>query len=264
VTGTLTYREPHELSAEAIAAVALVRGSALPSEDTIVATEVYDSIGQVPVGFELEFDPADIDPTERYTIQATIIDGDDAWVTTTGVEVLTDGAPSDVDITLSFRPDVLKGQVSGQVTAVGLTPAVDAYAITVLVAVDTGDTLGIQVQDSNGTMPIPFAIPFGVRAIVPSADYVVYAAIEDGTDTSWENTAGVPVITKGNPKSDVQVVVSEVVPLVPLPTPTAAPTAAPVVDTDPGRGTSLLLNLILIGAVVAIAAAVIVRLRQTA
>ena len=42
-----------------------------------------------------------IDPSATYTIQATIVDGDDAWVTAHGVPVLTKGNPSKVEITLT-------------------------------------------------------------------------------------------------------------------------------------------------------------------
>jgi uncharacterized lipoprotein YbaY len=222
-------------------------------------------IGQVPVAFELAFDPDDIDPASHYTIQATIVDGDDAWVTANGVDVLTRGAPSDVDIELEHRPDLIKGEVTGQVTAVGLLPAADAYAITVLQEVGTGDTLGIYVRDSDGELPIPFGIGYNLATIDRSAEYVVVAEINDGTEMTWRTLAGVPVITNGNPTSGVQVVVSEIVPLTPTPTPTAAPTASPAPDPGPGASgaASLLLIIILIGAVVAIAVAVIARMRSS-
>ena len=263
LTGTLSYAESHQLSADAIAAVALVRGKARPDEASIVAWELYRDIGQVPVSFELAFDAADIDPAATYTVQATIVDGPNAWVTSRGIEVLTNGAPTDVDIKLGYRPDLAKGEVSGQITAVGLEPASDAYAIAVIVESQTGRTVGIHVRDSNGQLPIPFGIPYTITGIDQSMDYLVQAAINDGTDTEWQNLVGVPVITKGNPRSDVQVVVTEVIKLVPVPTATPAPVASPGPDAGSGssEGMSLLLIIVVIGAVVAVAAAVIARLR---
>jgi uncharacterized lipoprotein YbaY len=265
VTGTLTFDEPHELTPEAFAAVALIHGSGRPSETSIVASEVMRDIGQVPVAFELDFDADEIDPAAHYTIQATIVDGEDAWVTANGVDVLTRGAPTDVDIELEHRPDLIKGEVTGQVTAVGLLPAADAYAITVLEEVSTGDTLGIYVRDSDGELPIPFGIGFNLATIDRDDEYVIVAEINDGTDATWRTLAGVPVITKGNPTSDVQVVVSEIFPLTPTPQPTVLPLASPPPDPGPGAsgGASLLLILVLIGAVVAIGAAAVARLRST-
>jgi uncharacterized lipoprotein YbaY len=58
----------------------------------------------VPVSFSLDLGGAVIDPSATYTVQATIVDGDDAWVTARGVPVLTKGNPSKVSITLDFRP----------------------------------------------------------------------------------------------------------------------------------------------------------------
>src|SRR4029078_3703430 len=85
-----------------------------------------------------------------YTLQATIVDGDNAWVTAHGVPVLTKGNPSNVAITLTYRPDLLKGAVTGQVTAVGLTPTATAYSMTVLVDPATGESLGIDVRNLAG------------------------------------------------------------------------------------------------------------------
>ena len=125
MTGTLTYREPHTLTGDAFAVVALVRGSARVTENTIVASEIDRDITAVPVSFSLDIGSAVIDPSATYTIQATIVDGDDAWVTAKGVPVLTKGNPSKVAITLDFRPDVLKGAVTGQITGIGVQPVGD-------------------------------------------------------------------------------------------------------------------------------------------
>ena len=116
VTGTLTYREPHTLSGDAFAVVALVRGSARATENSIVASEIDRGITTVPVSFSLDLGGATIDPSATYTIQATIVDGENAWVTAHGIPVLTKGNPSNVAITLSYRPDLLKGAVTGQIT----------------------------------------------------------------------------------------------------------------------------------------------------
>jgi uncharacterized lipoprotein YbaY len=252
VTGTLTYREPHTLSGDAFAVVALVRGSARATENSIVASEIDRDVSAVPVPFTLDLGGAEIDPSATYTIQATIVDGDNAWVTAHGVPVLTKGNPSKVDITLDYRPDVLKGAVSGEITGLGVQPSATAYAITVLVDPATGASLGIDVKTVDQGLPVAFSVPYSIGDIQPTADYVVTAEVGDSSAT-WRNAAGVPVITKGNPKTAVQVVVTEVsTPVVSAP-PTPAPSAAP---TETGRGgDGWLLPLILLiaigGAVIA-------------
>jgi uncharacterized lipoprotein YbaY len=262
LTGTLTYAEPQGLSGGAFAAVALVRGSARPDESSIVASEILRDIGQKPVAFELAFNPEVIDPTATYTVQATIVDGANAWVTGRGVAVLTKGAPSDVDITLSYRPDLVKGSVNGQITAVGLQPAADAYAIAVLVDLESGASLGMDIRLTEGQLPVAFDVPFDLTGIDQARDYVIGAEVGDSSGTTWKNVAGVPVITKGNPTTGVQVVVTEV--LAPTPTATPSPVATPVPEPseDSTAGLSPLVAIIIIGAVVAVAAAVIAKLRN--
>ena len=85
-----------------------------------------------------------------------------------GVPVLTKGNPSKVDITLTYRPDLLKGAVTGQITGVGITPSPAAYAMTVLVDPSTGDSLGIQVQTVDDGLPIAFSVAYAITDIKPT------------------------------------------------------------------------------------------------
>jgi len=256
VTGTLTYREPYELTSEAFAVVALVRGSARATESSIVASTIDRDVTAVPVDFELDLGGQTIDPDQTYTIQATIVDGENAWVTGKGVPVLTKGNPSNVAITLTYRPDLVKGAVSGQITGVGIQPSPTAYSMAVLVDPSTGESLGIEVRSVIDGIPVPFSIGYTITDISPTQDYVVTAEIGDGGAT-WRNAAGVPVITNGNPKSGVQVVVTPVsaAPSAspsPSPSPSASPIPVPLPDT--GRAGDLLpwiVILVLLAAVVA-------------
>jgi uncharacterized lipoprotein YbaY len=201
--------------------VVLVRGTAKPNEGSIVATQVIPGPGATPIDYRLVYDTADIDPTVTYTVQAGILDGANAWTTAKGTKVITNGAPtSDVALVLAYRPDLVKGEVSGSITGVGITPSATAYSVAVLVDPSTGDSLGMDVQPTNGKVPVPFSVPFSLDGIDPARDYVVTGEISDGAQT-WENTAGVPVITKGNAISDVEVVVTAVV--APSPSPSPAP-----------------------------------------
>ena len=261
VTGTLTYREPHTLSGDAFAVVALVRGSARATENSIVASEIDRGITTIPVSFTLDLGGAPIDPSATYTIQASIVDGENAWVTAQGIPVLTKGNPSNVAITLSYRPDLLKGAVTGQITGVGVAPSATAYSMAVLVDPATGNSLGIDVRDVKAGLPVAFSVPYAITDIVPTNDYVVTAEVGDAS-TSWRNAAGVPVITKGNPKSGIQVVVTEVA--VPSPSPTATPSASPIPAPAPDVTSSgnLLTWIILIAIIAAIVAFLIARGRE--
>ena len=263
VTGTLTYPEPYQLSGDAFAVVALVRGSARATDSSIVASEIDRDITSKPVPFELDLGGATIDPSLTYTIQATIVDGANAWVTAHGVPVLTKGNPSNVAITLIYRPDLLKGAVTGQITAIGVQPSTTAYAMSVLMDPATGESLGIDVSSVTDGLPVAFSIGYTITDIVPTDDYVVTAEVGYGA-VSWRNVAGVPVITNGNPKSGVQVVVTEVALPSPSPTPSPTPgaTPVPVAPPDGTSGSALLPWIMLIAIVAAIAAFFIARGRD--
>ena len=265
VTGTLSYREPYQLTGNAFAVVALVRGSVRPSESSIVASTIDRDITTVPAKFELSLEGVTIDPSQTYTVQATIVDGDNAWVTGEGVPVLTKGNPSDVAITLDYQPDVLKAAVSGQIAGVDVAPAPNAYAMAVLVDPSTGESLGIDVRSVTDGLPVAFSVGYTITDIQPTQEYVVTAEVGDSAST-WRNAAGVPVITNGNPKTGVQVVVTPVSIASPSPSATASPSpsATPAPIPAPGIGTSgnLLLWIIVIALIGAGAAFLIARGRE--
>ena len=171
------------------AVVALVRGSARVTENSIVASEIDRDISSLPVSFSIDIGSAVIDPSATYTIQATIVDGDNAWVTAEGVPVLTKGNPSKVAITLDYRPDVLKGAVTGQITGVGVQLSPTAYSMAVLVDPATGASLGIDVKTADQGLPVAFSIPYSLADIQPTADHVVTAEAGD-SEMSWRKPPG--------------------------------------------------------------------------
>jgi hypothetical protein len=148
-----------------------------------------------------------------------------------------------VAVTLAFRPDLLKGAVTGSITATGPQPSPGHYAVAVLIDPANGQSYGINTNPVASGEPTAFEVPFSVTAIDPAAAYVIDAWIADAEGTGWEAAAGVPVITDGNPKSDVQITVD----------PVAAPAPGPA--PNPSRDINGLLLIIAIGAIVALAAA---------
>jgi uncharacterized lipoprotein YbaY len=207
----LTYAEPAPLSPDAHALIVLVEGAGKASAGSVVASEIVDEPAQVPVPFLLDYSHVAIDQGVTYTLQATIVDGDRTWVTTTGTPVITKGNPtSGLTLALTYRPDVLKGDVTGSISGVDIQLGTEAFSAAVLLDLSTDTTVGIDVHLQPGQTPIRFAIPFDPAKIQQTTDYVVGAAIIDEPNR-WENRQGVPVITKGNPISDVTVPVSAVV-----------------------------------------------------
>jgi uncharacterized lipoprotein YbaY len=234
----------------------------------VVASTTERNLTGLPVKFSIDLDGVTIDPATTYTIQATIVDGENAWATGRGIPVLTKGNPSsDVAITLDYRPDLIKGAVSGQITGTDVQVGANGYAMAVLLDPVSGDSLGIDVRTITAGLPVAFSVGFTITDIVPTEAYVVTAEVGDGTST-WRNAGGVPVITNGNPKAGVQVPVTAVSVASPSPAPTLspAPSPTPAPTPPPGIGTSgnLLLWIILVASVGAVAAFLVARNRDKA
>ena len=161
----------------------MVEGTGGPKEGNVITSVSIRDPGQVPVAFELAYPMSAVTTGASYYLYAGIQDGDQAWVTPVGVAVkapwpLTEG----VELLLAYRPDLLKGAVSGTITGVGLDPARDpeAYGTALIVKVSTGETVGFQLITPVGAVPVPFSVPYDPATIDPNADYVARGSIWDG------------------------------------------------------------------------------------
>lgn len=99
ITGELTYLERIVLLPDAKVRVRLL--DVLPDAPAVVVAErTMQPTGNVPIRFELPFDPRRIDPSHTYAVDARLTSGHREWITAEQHPVLTDGAPSTVSIVL--------------------------------------------------------------------------------------------------------------------------------------------------------------------
>ena len=100
--GTVTYRERIALTPDATVVVELRDVSLADAASILVASQTIHNPGQVPIEFRVEYDEADIDPRNRYSINATIYESDGrmAFTNDTAYEVITRGNPNRVDMRL--------------------------------------------------------------------------------------------------------------------------------------------------------------------
>ena len=90
VTGTVTYRERVALTPDAVVEVALLDVSRAGAPSVTIGEQMIENPGQVPIAFEIEYDPADIDPRFSYAVRAVIKEGDKlAFTTDTRYSVIT-------------------------------------------------------------------------------------------------------------------------------------------------------------------------------
>jgi len=96
VKGTVTYLQRSALPPTAVIEVKLQDVSRADAPATVIAEQKITTEGkQVPIPFELKFDPAKIDARLRYTVSARIFVGDQLrFISDTSYPVLTEGGPS--------------------------------------------------------------------------------------------------------------------------------------------------------------------------
>jgi putative lipoprotein len=94
VSGTVTYRERMALPPTAVLEVKLQDVSKADTPATLIAEQKITTGGkQVPIAFELKYDPAKIEAKHCYAVSARIlVDGQLRWVTDNTYPVLTEGS----------------------------------------------------------------------------------------------------------------------------------------------------------------------------
>ena len=102
VTGTVTYRERIALPPIAVIKVQLVDVSRADAPAIVLGEQVTHAAGkQVPFAFRITFDPARIEASNSYAVQARIEqDGKLRFISDRHYAVITGGAPTHVDIVL--------------------------------------------------------------------------------------------------------------------------------------------------------------------
>lgn len=103
VSGTVTYRQRIALMPSAIVEVKLLDVSRADAPAVTIAEQVIRAAGrQVPIGFELRYDPRRIDERHRYAVQARILeDGKLRFINTQAFPVITVGNPNTVEVVVS-------------------------------------------------------------------------------------------------------------------------------------------------------------------
>ncbi|MEL7353838.1 MAG: YbaY family lipoprotein [Cyanobacteria bacterium J06560_5] len=100
VTGSVLYRARIALPPEAVVEVKLLDVSLADAPSVTVAEQTIVTTGeQVPIPFSLPYAASDIDPSATYIVNADILVDDQLrWTTDTQYPVLTQGAPSEIDV----------------------------------------------------------------------------------------------------------------------------------------------------------------------
>ncbi|MDQ3754822.1 MAG: YbaY family lipoprotein [Acidobacteriota bacterium] len=100
VRGTVTYRQRIALSPGAVIEVQLLDVSRADAPAVTITEQTIRPAGrQVPIEFELRYDPRRIDARHRYTVQVRILeDGQLRFINTQAYPVITSGNPNTVEV----------------------------------------------------------------------------------------------------------------------------------------------------------------------
>ncbi len=212
VTGPVTYRERIALSPEAVVGIKLIDVSRADAPAVTIGEQTIKDPGQVPVSFEIEYDPTAIDPRFTYAVRATITErGTLAFTSDTAYHVITRDNPTQVDMVLkrvASTPPATESSTPATVTGtvtyrerIALSP--DAVVEVKLVDVSRADapavTIGEQTIKNPGQVPIAFEIGYDPKTIDSRFTYAVQARIEERGTLMFINDTRYQVITRGNP-----------------------------------------------------------------
>lgn len=114
VKGTVAYRERIALPPDVVVEVWIADVSPLISVSVIAETSIRPESRQVPIPFELPYDPRKIAPDHKYAVKAAIRSGGRTiFATDTGQPVITQGQPTEVVLWLAQVIDEAASAPSG-------------------------------------------------------------------------------------------------------------------------------------------------------
>ena len=216
VSGNVIYLDRSALDPNAVIEVDLFQASA-GNPDVVIATQTVNAEGrQVPIPFEIAYDPAQIDPTQTYLVQARIlVGGAPVYASQAAVPVITNGAPTQ-GVEVLVGP-VMTGTAGGTLTGNVIYMERVAMAPDAVITVDllnaSGGTMAViatrDIYAEGRQVPIPFELPYDPASIDPAGTYLVSARISEGGQTTFASQTGVPVLTNGAPTSNVEVLVAQ-------------------------------------------------------
>ena len=119
VSGTVTYRERIVLTPGAKLIVQIRDTSYADAAAELIAEQVISDPGQVPISFDVDYDPDDIDSGNVYSVSARIEESDGrlAFINDTAYDVITRGNPKRVDMVLVLvepPPEMVDGEWSAE------------------------------------------------------------------------------------------------------------------------------------------------------
>lgn len=257
VTGNITYLQGIALPDDARVHIAIQNASlaGAPPDVSVIGEQVINAPGQVPIAFATPYEATAVEENATYLLYARIEDaaGNLLFLNAQGVPVITHGSPTEnVEVVVEQRGGTVPEQLP---TPGGETAVTGRAAFAEAVTLPAGSTARIMIQNASladappevallaeqfipnpGQFPIPFAVTYNQADVQEAAMYRLYVRIEDNEgNLLYLNTQGRPVITQGNPTTDIEVLVEQITPAEP---PAETATELPATAVPPAGGSS--------------------------
>lgn len=214
VTGTVTYMVRSALPPDAVVTVEILDVSLVDAPSTVIGQQIIDNPGQVPIAYEVPYDPGDIAENRTYSMSARIADSSGAllFISDTFTPVITQGAPTEnVEImTVPVNPSSTTSTISGNVTYLvrsALPP--DAVTTVQLIDVSLADAPAVVLGEQRivgGQVPIPYTVAYDPTAVQPNHSYSMSARITDAQgQLLFISDTIIPVLTNGAPSDNVEI-----------------------------------------------------------
>ena len=224
LSGTVTYQPRIALPPDTVLDVTLLDITDADTPARVVAAQTAMTDGeQVPLPFELAYDPAEIDPARTYRVAAHLISGGIIrWIPGDTYLVLTQGAPqTGIEIMMTPAPESEgmagpEGVISGVVTylnrsALPPVAVIEVQLQDVTIADAPSTVLASQRQVAGGRqVPIPFELAYNPNQIQEGRIYALSVRITIDGALRYINTTLQRVLNDGAPATDIEVVVQPV------------------------------------------------------
>ena len=222
VSGVVTSVGQVTLPGDAAVVVQLADISAPDAPAQVINLQTISNPGQMPIPFNVAYDPAAIDPGRNYAVSALIRDANGGLIyqSPTSIPVITQGYPTS-GIQLMVEP-TSEGQPQGTASVAGVLTyrenialPTTARATVRLVNLSMADKpLGIiaeQTISNPGQVPIPFDLKYDPNRIDQNLLYSIKASIDDGKGNMlYVTTRDYLVITQRNPVAGIEVVLDRI------------------------------------------------------
>lgn len=219
VTGTVTHLQRSALPPTAVIEVQLQDVSIMDMPAKVISTQSIEAQGkQVPIPYEVKYDPAQIDPKHTYAMRATIKDGDKLLFTSTqAYPVITNSAPTS-NVEIIVQPVVSSGTTAqGVITGTVTYRNRSALPPTAVVEVTLSDisradapavVISTQRIEASGKQPpFPYELQYDPAQIDPRMTYAVSARITEGNQLLFTSDTVYPVLSGGAQMTGVDILV---------------------------------------------------------